>query len=216
MKGSFRTYIEIVLLIVIPTFLGSIELFHPAHLEGHVFNTLGHIPNQWLHIHYAQSFLFGLMALAVYYITHKFDGVLAWLTRIAVFIFLITYTVMDAVAGIAVGRLLIYPHTLGMNHQCSIEAVQALFYDPIVGGLGSIYSLTGSYAWLIAIFLTIVLLMINARGIASLKILPALILLLISGISLFISHAAPFGPVAFFSFALAGMWLLIIKWQMHI
>lgn len=215
MISDKKLFFEILLLVVVPLVLASIEIFHPAHLHTHVFGTLDVHAKQWLFIHYIQSFLFGLMAVALYYWTRKDRSFLVWVIRFFIFIFLITYTVMDAVAGIAVGRLLSYPATYNVDSECVRSVVQYLFNDPIVGGIGSVYSLTGSLTWLIAVFLTVILLAIRSWSSYFAQILPALILLTISGISLYISHANPYGPIAFGTFALAAIWLLMARSRDH-
>jgi hypothetical protein len=211
MIGDKRLFFEILLLVIVPLVLASIEIFHPANLHSHVFGALDVHAKQWLVIHYIQSFLFGLMALALYYLTRKDRSFLAWVVRIFIFIFLITYTVMDAVAGIAVGRLLLYPTAYNLDSDCIKSVVQYLFNDPIVGGIGSVYSLTGSLTWLVAVVLTVLLLAIKSWSHYFAQIVPPLLLLTISGISLYISHAAPYGPIAFGAFALSAIWLLIIR-----
>lgn len=215
MLSDKRLFFEILLLVVVPLILASIEIFHPAHLQDHVFGALDVHAKQWLIIHYIQSFLFGLMALALYYLTRKDRSFLVWIIRTFIFIFLITYTVMDAVAGIAVGRLLSYQITYNLNSDCIRNAVQYLFNDPIVGDIGSLYSLTGSITWLMAVLLTVMLLAIKSWSSYFVRIVPALILLTLSGISLYISHANPYGPIAFGAFALAGIWLLITRSRDH-
>ncbi|MBA2656152.1 MAG: hypothetical protein H0U70_04115 [Tatlockia sp.] len=210
MKGA-AYFFEILLLVIVPASLAFIELFHPTGFKDHVFHSLNDQQYQWLYIHYSQSFLFGLMAIAVYYLSRKENKtVLVWLIRLNLFLFLITYTVLDAVGGIAVGRLLTYVQTYGINESIINEIVQKLYNDPVIGGVDSIYSFVGSYAWLITIVLTVIFIGIKLRS-HILQIFPALFLLLISGISLCISHAFPYGPIAFGAFALAGIWLLFLK-----
>jgi hypothetical protein len=210
MKGV-KYFFEILLLVIVPAILSFIELFHPTGFKDHVFHSLNDLQYQWLYIHYSQSFLFGLMALAVYYLSRKEnDSVLVWLIRLNLFLFLITYTVLDAVGGIAVGRLLTYTQTYGINENIINEIVQRLYNDPVVGGNNSIFSRVGSYTWLIAMALTVIFLAIKSRSYI-LQVVPALFLLLISGISLCMSHAFPYGPIAFGAFALAGIGLLFLK-----
>jgi hypothetical protein len=132
------------------------------------------------------------------------------LIRLNLFLFLITYTVLDAVGGIAVGRLLTYTQTYGINENIINEIVQRLYNDPVVGGNNSIFSRVGSYTWLIAMALTVIFMGIKLRS-HILQVVPALFLLLISGISLCMSHAFPYGPIAFGAFALAGIGLLFLK-----
>lgn len=206
-----RAILEITLLVVIPAVLAFIEIFHPAHLQGHIFNTLYPMTSRWLFIHYVQSFLFALITFATFYLTREDKGPLIVLIRIFLFLFLVTYTVMDAVAGIAVGRILEYEVTAQLAPSCVRQVAQLLFLDNVVGGLGSIYSLAGSVTWLLAMLLTVVQLIRKGWALGCKNCWPAYLLYTVSAIALYISHARPYGPIAFFSFALASAWLLMLK-----
>lgn len=212
MKRRSRFYLELLLLVIIPAALGIMEIFHPISLQQHVFATLEPIHHRWLLIHYVQSFLFAIMAIAVYYLTRKDnDSILVWLARINLFIFIVTYTVLDAAAGITVGRILTYSETYNMNPVTINDVVQHIFNDPIIGGIQSVYSLVGSYTWLFAMLLTVLYFAIRFWNTLFWQILPSLILLLICGYSLYTSHANPYGPIAFISFALACAWLMYVR-----
>jgi len=144
------------------------------------------------------------------------DGLLAmaaaWLARVAVFVFLVFYTVLDGIGGIGLGRSIVVlqgmiaDKTLTKDQaDGAIGLLNAMWVDPKVGGVGSFISLGGSYAILLAALL-IVAALLPARRI---HWLPAL-LLVAFGYQLQESHAAPHGPIAF---ALLIVAAFVMAWQ---
>jgi hypothetical protein len=133
----------------------------------------------------------------------------AWLARLSIFVFVVYYTVLDAVAGIGLGRYITTTQTLAADGKLSpaqLEGVVLLlntvWLDPFVGGVGSFVSLTGSWAALAAaVFLAAALLLSRRAGWVA--------LLLGFGWELQTAHAAPHGPIAFALLILAA---LSIRW----
>ena len=220
---------------VAPAVLIALELFHPAnftkdpgmyaylsHPEHHSSDhyALGYFgPDWWFALHMIQTPMVGLVAIGLWRLLAPVgaaDGPLAmaaaWLGRVSVFVFLVFYTVLDAIGGIGLGRSIVVLQ--GMIADGTLKEVQGegaiallnrMWIDPKVGGVGSLISLGGSYAVLVATVL-IVAALLPARRI---HWLPA-ILLIAFGYQLQESHAAPHGPIAF---ALLIAAAVVMAWQ---
>ena len=169
-----------VCLIIAPTILAGIELFHPAHFTAEPgmyeflskshprdpsFVALAYFgPGWWFTLHMIQTPLVGLVSIGLWQLVDRIDNhdiktaqMSAWLSRTAMFVFLIYYTALDAIGGLGVGRSLITVKALDQAGRLSKEQLEGIvlfldtmWADPWVGGLGSFISQTGSYAVLTA------------------------------------------------------------------
>ena len=149
----------------------------------------------------------------------------AWGARIALFVFAVYYTALDAIGGIGLGRTLetvnhLKDHEsyreLGQRIDCLDGAGQAVvcldphqmegvtrvlnlvWVDPWVGGVGSVVSLTGSWAIFSAAVLT-ALTMLLARGLGGMDLARWLSLICLVAGAWFVqvSHACCTGPLGF-------------------
>ena len=187
-----------------------IERVHPAGVAADVYGGLRTMSNEWLTIHLLQVPLFGLMFVAALNLTWGITGFWAWLSRVALWFFVVFYTALDAVAGLAVGTIL-RNQTADMNPATVAAILQRLFRDPVVGGVGSVISLTGSWAWLIAILAAVLALYWANRARALWQTAVPSVLLVICGYALYVSHTNPAGPIAFACFACASLWFEILR-----
>ena len=97
------------ILLATPLALALLELTHPQTVtEANA--------SWWVAIHVVQLPLFGLMALAVLLLLGRARGLAATLSRIALGVFVVFYTMLDATAGIAAGIFL--------ENQRGLSAVQ--------------------------------------------------------------------------------------------
>src|SRR3569833_1800437 len=222
-------------LAVEPAILITLELFHPANFteKPGMYDYLSH-PEHYMPDHYALGyfgpdwwftlflFLLLLVCLVVFGLWRLLapvgaaDGPLAmtaaWLGRVSVFVFLVFYTVLDAIGGIGLGRSIVVLQGMIADKAITkeqadgaIALLNAMWVDPKVGGVGSFISLTGSYSILAATVLAVVALLPARR----VHWVPAL-LLIAFGYQLQDSHAAPHGPIAFALLILAA---LVMAWQ---
>ncbi|MEA2689055.1 MAG: hypothetical protein QOD51_1662 [Candidatus Eremiobacteraeota bacterium] len=209
-----------------------IELYHPAdftkdpgmfaylrqaqpapYLNGH--DALGYFgPDWWFTLHSIQTPLVGLVSVGLWLAVARIDGardgtlaaVFAWASRAATFVFLIYYTALDSIGGTGMARAIVTANA--MVAAGTITAAQAaqlldtVWTDPHVGGVGSTISLTGSWAVFFAAAFAAVALFLARRA-----PWPALVLLILFGWQLEISHTAMHGPVAFGLLTIAGVWL---------
>lgn len=221
-------------LVVAPLVLCVIELFHPqgfttdpgmyAYLSQHEPHSPAHHalaypgPEWWFVLHMIQTPLVGLVAVGLWLLLEGPSGSMtaalsAWVARIAVFVFAVYYTVLDAIGGIGLGRLIQIseqlskadpegPHLSEDQLQGVILVLDRSWVDPWTGGVGSFVSLTGSWAIFIASVAAALALWLNKRAGPG----PALLLIAFGWI-LQISHASYTGPIAFLLLAVAALWI---------
>lgn len=217
---------------VAPLVLFGIELFHPAgfthdpgayqYLSQAEPHTAQHLaldyfgPAWWFTLHMIQTPMVGLVAVGLWLMAslvgpedRRGARWLAVLSAIATFVFLIYYTVLDAIGGIGLGRTIEATQRLAADGQLSPEQVEgvalvlnALWTDPVAGGVGSLVSQTGSWAvFVAATFLAAALFMANKVP------WPPVVLLVGFGWELQLSHTMPHGPIAFGLLFVAAAWI---------
>lgn len=199
----FRRFV----IIAVPLLLAMLEHDHATGFSENVFDGLRNQATWWKMLHIYQSFLFAAVAVGAYLLTLDINNVWAIMSRTFLWFFLIAYLVFDSTAGITVGFIIEkYQHNPSLNLETGKLLVQELFKDPVIGGVNSFFSRLGSFSWLFAIFAALIALYHKYRGLPRWKVFPPLALLAISAYCLFVGHYPPYGPLAFSSFALAGLW----------
>jgi hypothetical protein len=224
-------------LFVAPVALFTIELFHPAgftrnpgayeYLSRPEAHTTAHQaidyfgPGWWFVLHMIQTPMIGLVAVGMWLLVCEvgpdYDAgarLLAWISAIATFIFVIYYTVLDAIGGIGLGRSIEAVQRLAAEDRLTSAQVDGaalvldtVWTDPLVGGVGSVVSQVGSWAIFVAALAAAV-----ALFLAHLAPWPPLVLLVAFGWELQLSHAMPHGPIAFALLTVAALWLW---WARH-
>lgn len=222
-------------LFVAPLVLLVIELFHPAGFtqdpgmyqylsQPQPFDPRFHAlaypgPEWWFTLHMIQTPLVGLVAVGLWLLAGRVgerDGggaiALAWLGRVATFVFLIYYTALDSIGGSGLGRAILNTERLAATvpPQLSADQLQGVilvlntnWVDRWVGGVGSFISLTGSWAaFFAALFVALALLLAKRAP------WPPLVLLVGFGWELQMSHTMPHGPIAFGLLIVAAAWIL--------
>lgn len=219
-------------LFVAPLILLGIELFHPAGFTAHPgmyaylshpqpyrpqFHALWYFgPRWWFTLHMVQTPMAGLVAVGLWLIVDPVDRAngsaalgLAWLSRAAAFVFLIYYTSLDAIGGFGLGRAILDLQALAVAGRLSPDQVKgsitllnAFWTDPLVGGVGSLVSETGSWAVFAAALLAALALFVSR-----LAPWPPLVLLIAFGWELQVSHTMPHGPIAFALLIVAAGWI---------
>lgn len=224
----------LVCLVAAPAVLLAIELFHPANFTTDPgmyqylskpepydpkFDALAYPgPGWWFVLHMIQTPLVGLVAIGVWLLVGRVEpgdglpaNLLAWLSRIAAFLFLIYYTALDSIGGFGLGRAMLNTEALATATPPRLSAAQVdgirllldtNWQDPWVGGVGSFISLLGSWAIFVAALAAALALLLARRA----YWLP-LIVFVAFGWELQVSHASPHGPVAFALLIVAALWL---------
>jgi len=207
MDSFFWIWARRFIMIAVPITLVILEWNHPSGFSKNVYAGLMHMSGWWKNLHIIQSFLFGAVAVGAVFLTLGNNSLFGTLSKVFIWIFAVSYLVFDSTAGIAVGFILDMPNkSPDVDVESVKKIVQALYNDPITGGSNSFFSLLGSYSWLFGIFSAIIAIFMANRGLALAKLLPPLIFLGISAYALCVGHYAPYGPIAFFSFAIASIW----------
>jgi hypothetical protein len=120
------------ILLVTPLALAVLELTHP-----HVATEAN--AGWWIAIHVIQLPLFGLFALGVLLLLDGVHGLAASTSRIALGVFVIFYTALDATAGVAAGIFLEHQHGLApVPHSGAAHVINAFFADPVRLGIVNI------------------------------------------------------------------------------
>jgi hypothetical protein len=148
-------------------------------------------PDAFLVLHLLLLPLFACMGVAIWVLLEGVGGAAAWVARVAAFVFLVGYVVLDAISGIAASVL------LASNAPWSQEATQALFES----GLAAIPTTVAVLAWRVSVILTAWALYRAGRPLAPLVVLVA------TTIWLNQDHGGVRGVVVFGGFALAAAWL---------
>jgi hypothetical protein len=215
-----------------PLVLLVIELFHPAGFTQDPgmyqylsqpqpydpqFKALAYPgPHWWFTLHMIQTPLVALVAVGLWLVAGRVgerDGgaaiALAWLGRVATFVFLVYYTSLDSIGGSGLGRAILNTERLAAAGALSpdqltgvVEVLNTNWVDPWVGGVGSFISLTGSWAAFLAALLLALALLLAKRA-----PWPPLVLLVGFGWELQMSHTMPHGPIAFALLIVAAAWL---------
>lgn len=228
-------------LVAAPIVLVIIELFHPAGFTKNPPGMYGYLhkhepydpafwalaypgPDWWFTLHMIQTPMVGLVAIGLWLLASRVvdtDGVLpnllAWLSRVSTFVFIVYYTSLDAIGGFGLGRTIINTETLkaaGKLNDDQMKGVELVlnttWVDPWVGGVGSFISLTGSWAVFIASALLALALLLAKKA-----PWPALILLVAFGWELQTSHTMPYGPIAFSLLIIAALWMAWVDHRAH-
>lgn len=229
MNNTVNRSLAVTGLVVVPLALAALELFHPAHFtmvpgvsaflshpqagDPH-YNAIAYFgPDWWFLLHMIQTPLIVVIAFGLLWLTGPFGGYagarylwLAWISRIATVAFMTYYTVLDGISGIGLGRQLsvindqLAAKALSPSRAEAIrEFLDGMWIDPWVGGVGSVVSLTGSWAVFVAAVAAAAYLQLNRRA-----SWPVCLLLIGFGWELQVTHASYHGPIAFSLLAVAS------------
>ena len=187
-------------IILSPLTLGILEIWHPVGVPGKTaFESILPQVDWWLTLHLLQVPLFGLLALAVFLMVNNLRGWTARISRIGMAFFVVFYTALDAITGIAGGTLISSARNLPPDVQSFVsKQVNLLFFDPVIGGSTlSVVGILGAGGWLVGVTAAaITLAQINVDRLS-------VILLILAAILFALSHTPPTGPLGLFFFFLA-------------
>jgi hypothetical protein len=203
-----RTSLRRICLLGPPLVLVGIEIFHPLGFTHELYPVLSrpgflYFGPWWFYtLHFIQTPMVGVIAAGLLLLLAGLSGLWAWVARGAALVWLVYYTVLDSIQGIFLGWV------IGKSLDASAETqrfvatlTQDMYTDRVIGGVSSVVSLTGSWAFLVAAIASA--LALAERG-ATLWPLLALVL---AGQVIQMSHAHPYGPVGFSLVFLAALGL---------
>jgi hypothetical protein len=187
-----------------PLALAALEMFHP-HPPHDLFEL---DVSTWLLVHYLQMPLVPLTALSVVTLVREASGFEAWLCRVAMFVFAVTYIAFDTAAGLVTG-ILVQAANGTDTPEAWREPVMAIWEHPILGGsrsMAPLLAVVGALAWLVGCVAAAVAVRRAGNSWA-----PVLFLIVAGlGLTVFRTHAWPGGPLSFGACAIAAAWL---QWE---
>jgi len=199
-----RRWAAIVLVVGAPALLAILEVFHP-----HPGDLLKLDLSTWLAVHYLQIPLFPLVGLAVVVLLRGRTDIAATISRVAMFVFAVSYIAFDTAAGVVTGVLVEAARASG-NPEAWRPAIDAVWTHPIVGGsplkAAPFLAALGG----VALSLGAVTAAISLKRAGSSWAPVALLALSSFGLGIFKTHAWPGGPLTFAGIAVAGAWL---EWE---
>jgi hypothetical protein len=221
-----------VCLFLAPLVLVTIELFHPAGFTASPgaweylskpepynpqYQALAYPgPQWWFALHMIQTPMVALVAVGLWLMVQRVESgdgsiavFLAWLARLATFVFLIYYTALDSIGGFGLGRTILLTQRYQLPKEQLdpvIKVINGAWSDCWVGGVHSFVSLTGSWAAFAAAVLVAV-----ALGLAHKASWIPLLLLVAFGWELQMSHTMPYGPIAFSLLIVSALWMWVAE-----
>ena len=208
--AASRGWLARLVILGAPLALGLVEVFHfeslPFDAEGELgpftrYRTIAPVVEQWLVVHLLQAPLIALVGLAVYLMVRGLSNFPGTVARVCMVVFVVAYTVLDSVAGIAVGVLVSNARDLSPVQLAPVEqAIEQLWDNPLVGNI-SVFTISGAGAWVVGVIAAAVSLRRSGapRGPVALMVLAAFVFGL--------SHASPTGPIGMACLLAAFVWL---------
>jgi hypothetical protein len=191
-----RLVLRRAVLLGVPLALAVLEIFHPERPDNASEAVEQGVWFMWFH--FVQVPLIGLIALAIYLLTHGLEGLSVGVSRWAIGVFAVFFSAYDAAAGIGTGYALRNARGLSAGAQEAIyEAVKDMPVLSLIFGL----SVVGTLGWVVALAAAAMAL---RRAGASLG---PFVLLILAGVFLLGGHPYPAGTLAFGSFFVAAAWL---------
>jgi hypothetical protein len=197
---NWRKLLRWLVLLGAPISLGLLEIWHPANVFFNEMLSHSHHGDWWLILHILQLPLFPLVATSIWLLLQKTDNLFAYFSRIALWIFAVSYTALDTIAGIATGILFRYVRGTSLvdgddAYDHMFDLFLTLFNLDMPGG--TIIMNLAVWSWVAAILLAAVALYIKGVNRAG------VILIGISALT-FQSHVHPYGPITM-ALVLAGI-----------
>lgn len=200
MRQNTKRTLTLLFVVGAPLLLAILECFHP-----HPHDLFNLDLSRWMLVHYLQLALFPLTALALITLVRTRHDWAAAVSRVASFVFGVTYIAFDTAAGVVTG-ILIKAAKMSGNPESWRGPIDAVWSHPVMGG-------SASKAPFLAIFGSVALSIATVTAALSLKRtghswIPV-ILLAVSGfgIGIFQTHAWPGGPATFGGIGIASLWL---------
>ncbi|MEW6257679.1 MAG: hypothetical protein AB1592_17125 [Pseudomonadota bacterium] len=170
-------------------------------------------PHWWFTLHIIQLPMLGLISIGLWMTVSGVEtgvaALCAWLSRAATFFFLISYTALDSIGGIGLGRTILQMQEMQASGQLTSHQMDGIvllldttWVDPWIGGVHSVVSLIGSWSVFTAAVFAAAALFLARRA-----PWPALVLLIGFGWEIQVSHASPHGPIGFALLAIAAAWI---------
>lgn len=182
-----------------PLILIAVGLLHP---QADSLSAMLAVAPAYLALHLGLIAVFSLMGLAGWLLTSGLHSWAAWLSRVAMLVFVPLYIAYDMFAGVVPGFFFTVARSFSADQQASLyNSMMAAVESPL--GVGVALSLFGggTLAWIVGMSAAAVAL---ARAGISRE---PIILLVLAGLFLVGDHSSFLGSIAFGCFFLAAAWL---------
>ena len=186
------TLVRRAVLFGVPFLYLVLGLLHPANPE------LGDETGLFIALHYAQLFLIGGLAYMFWLLIDGLDGSAARVARALILPFVIVYTAVDAVLGIAWGVVVEKANELPVGDRAAADRLIDKLLDP--DPIGVIF-----YFGAGLLFLAVVLAVVVTLGSAAPW--PARVLMTVGALVFVLGHARPMGPIGMALFLAGIVWL---------
>ena len=202
------------ILIGTPLLTGILLLFHPrpdpagtaplATGGMDVYALLAPVADRFLAVHVLFAPALALLGLSVLLLLNGVGGIAAKISRVSVFVFVVSYMMYETIIGTANGLLVRGAAALPSGEQDVIsDAVNRIIGDPILGDGTSVLFIIASLSWPLAVTLAAVALRRSGK-----PLVPCILL----GLSaIFTFHASPLGPLGMLLFLLAVVGIERVK-----
>ena len=178
----------------VPLLYLVLGLLHPNPDPG-----LGDETSLFIGLHIAQLFLIGGLAYSLWLLVDGVDGRAARVARALILPYVITYTTLDAIAGISMGTVISKANALPAADQAAagrlIDALRVETWD------GYLFYFATSLIWLAAVLAVAIALRKSAAP------RPALVLMGLGAAVFAVGHPQPTGPVGMALFVAGVAWL---------
>jgi hypothetical protein len=192
MEGEHSIFLRRAVLFGVPLLYVVLGLLHTENPE------LGDETGLFIGLHVAQLFLIGGLAYMLWLLVEGLDSRAATVARALILPFVILYTALDAVLGIAWGIVAAKANELPVADQPAAGRLIDALLEP--EPLGYILYFGAGLLWL-AVALTVV----TALGKSAPR--PALVLIAIGASAFALGHAQPVGPIGMTLFLAGVAWL---------
>jgi hypothetical protein len=168
-------------------------IIHPMEDPG-----MGDATSVFIALHFAQLFLIAGIALSLWFLVDGLESRAAKVTRALILPYVILYTTLDAIAGLAMGEVVAAANALPAADQAAAgRLIDDLRQVEITGYV--FYAAVG-LAWLGVAFSAIVALRHRSPR-------PALVLMGLGALVFAVGHPKPFGPVGMGLFLAGVVWI---------
>jgi len=151
----------------------------------------------WIGLHVVQLVLIGGMGYVFWLLVEGVDGRAAGLARALIIPFVVVYTAMDAVLGIAWGSVAREASALPAADQLSAQALLDRLLEPTPSGYVLYF---GAGLLLLVLSLAVVFALAKSAPV------PALVLIAVGALIFATGHAAPLGPIGMLAFLAGVVW----------
>jgi hypothetical protein len=192
METQRSTRVRRAVLFGVPFLYLVLGLLHPANPE------LGDATGLFIGLHYAQLFLIGGLAYMFWLLVERLDSRAARAARILILPFVIVYTAVDAVLGIAWGTVVQEANELPAADQAAAGRLIDNLLEP--APLGVIFYFGAGLLWLALVVAVVAALWrLGPRS--------ALVLMTLGALVFVLGHARPMGPIGMALFLFGMVWL---------